>query len=126
MEKIITCQAYSLYAQVELFDTESPDFPEWETDSGVVSVTRNCLAVKVAGDVQVDIEVYKGNATSVANMQKCFSGNINVGNDGLSVGNYIACDIAKIEWPSEKTLVSVYLDNLNNAKKVFFVLESNM
>jgi hypothetical protein len=108
-------------AQVSLVDMKATDYPQWETgeekfvysDAGVAVATETDRKVRVA--VSTDIP---------KNMYFLGVANINVGMDGLRVGNELSGDAHQIQWHSEKTKVEIYVDNIDKFPEVIeFVLK---
>jgi hypothetical protein len=54
----------------------------------------------------------------------CISGEIEVGNQGLLVGNVVSCDLYELAWPRGRVAVNVYVDRSEEVTQVVFALDS--
>ncbi len=124
MRKIFEGEFFTLYSQVALFDAEDHDsYPQWETGEENSVFGPKGVVVATQGDIKVDVAVYNGLGNPGGSL--CSSGEILVGEKGLIVGNEVAADTVKLNWPSGKTTVTVYVDKLFQAKHVSFLLKTH-
>lgn len=123
MREIMRGKFFALYAQIELFDIESPDdYPEWVTGNETAVINPKGVVVSTLGDTLVNVIVYEGE--EVADGTEYISGVIHVGSKGLQVGNVIAESYSLLPWPAGRTMVRVFADTPNgNATRVSFVLQ---
>ena len=123
MDEILRGKFFSLYSQIALVDVETPDaYPEWITGDEIAAIGPNGVAIPTLGDTFIDVIIYKGRG-DVDGIEYA-SGFIEVGNQGLLVGNIAASSYTTFAWPSGKTAFKVYADKpKNSAKSLFFVLE---
>ncbi len=122
MQQILEGKFFALYSQIALIDAEDPDaYPEWKTGEENAVLGPKGVVIATQGDIKVDVIVYRGLGNPGGTL--CSSGKILVGGQGLIVGNEVAADTARLEWPSGKTAIMVYVDKLLQANHVSFCLE---
>jgi hypothetical protein len=115
------------YSQVALFDAEDADaYPQFETGEEPALLGEKGVVVTTANDTDVEVVVYQGKSDSNPDEFHILSGEIQVGSQGLIVGNETTADTAQISYPSGKVSVSVYADAQNSANvtRVSFFLNS--
>lgn len=126
MQKIYKGEHLVQYSQVALFDAEdSNSYPIFETGEEAAILGAKGIAVATANDTEIEIVVYQGKTKSAPSEFQILSGDIQVGKQGLIVGNETTADTAKISYPSGKTTVSVYVDSQSPSEvtSVVFVLD---
>ncbi len=125
MQEIYKGKHLVQYSQVALFDAEDVDsYPQFETGEEPAILGDKGVAVATVNDTDVEITVYKGTAES--GLVHILSGEIQVGNEGLIVGNETTADTAQVSYPPGKTSVSVYVNSQkpNEVTTVVFTLNS--
>lgn len=121
MEEILfRGKAYALYAQVALFDPAEGSYPDWEVGVEHAVFGPRGVAVATASDIEVEIIVCRGQ--QVPGKMLCISGEIEIGDQGLLVGNVVSCDLYELAWPPGKAAVQVYVDRGEDANQVVFAL----
>jgi hypothetical protein len=117
-------KVYALHAQVALFDAEDADsYPQWKTGTEDAVLGPKGVAVATASDTEIEVTVYKGKRASDEIL--CISGEIQVGDQGLVVGNIVSGDFAQLAWPPGQTSVDVYTNGRGEeVTRVVFVVES--
>jgi hypothetical protein len=128
MPVILQEHIYALYGQVALFDAQTSDaYPQWRTGIEAAAIGPYGIAVATAGDVDVEVIVYDlqdedaGSAREIGSSR--ISGIIEVGNQGLLVGNVPASDLFEIEWPEGRTSVEAQIEGPpGQAIRVLFFL----
>ncbi|MBI5951401.1 MAG: hypothetical protein HY865_07070 [Chloroflexi bacterium] len=109
------------YAQVALTNKATADYPQWET--GEEKFVSNDMGIAVATETDREVHVVVS-TESPLNMQFLGAANINIGVDGLLVGNELTGDIHQIQWRPGKTKISIFVDEIDNRPKVVeFVLD---
>jgi hypothetical protein len=128
MPVILHAHVYALYGQIALFDAQASDaYPEWLTGDEAAAIGPRGIAVATAGDVDVEVIVYDlqdedaGSARVIGSSR--ISGIIEVGNQGLLVGNVPASDLFEIEWPTGRASVEAQVQApTDQAVRVLFFL----
>jgi hypothetical protein len=121
-EILYTGRVFALHAQVALFDAEDDNsYPQWETGTEEAIFGPKGVAVATAADRDVEVTVQRG---AKPDGMPRISGEIEVGNQGLIVGNIVSGDFAQLEWSPGKVTVDVYTDKLPSEQvaHVVFVL----
>jgi len=109
------------YAQVSLIDKKAADYPQWE--NGEEKFVYSDTGVAVATDTDREVRVIVS-TDPLKNMYFLGIANINVGIDGLLVGNELSGDAHQIQWRSGKTKVEIFVDNIDKFPEVVeFVLK---
>jgi hypothetical protein len=114
-------KVYALYGQVALLDSEASAYPDWETGTECAVSTPRAVAVATASDTEVEVTVCTGQW--IGGKVHCISGEIDVGNHGLTVGNVVSSDLHRLAWPRGRAAVDVYVDQSERATQVWFVLD---
>jgi hypothetical protein len=95
------------YAQLGLYDAEDADsYPQWETGEEPILFGPKGVAVSVQLDAEVSVEVHT--ARPIRNRHLIGSGAIEIGADGLVVGNEVAGSYEELDFPPGRILVKVY------------------
>jgi hypothetical protein len=111
MEELYKGKHSVQYSQVALFDAEDTNsYPQFETGEEAVIFGSKGVAVATANDTDVEIAVLKGEAheSDIVGFFLLLSGEMQIGNQGLIVGNEITADTAEVAYPAGKASVSVY------------------
>ena len=127
MYKIYKGQHLVQYSQVALFDAEdSNSYPIFETGEEAAVLGDKGVTVATANDTEIEIVVYQGKMESAPSGFHILSGEIQVGKQGLIIGNETTADTAQISYPSGKAAISVYVDSQSPSEvtSVVFVLDS--
>lgn len=113
----------SLYSQVALFDAEDKEaYPQWKTGDEIVVFGLHGVAVVTAGDKQVDVRVFKGMVEPQHSL--CVSGEIEIGEQGVLVGNVPAASVTHLSLSSGKYSVVVYTDKVGpETEQVVFCID---
>jgi hypothetical protein len=116
-------KVFVLYSQVALFDAETQGaYPQWRAGKEIIVFGSRGVAVVAANDKYVNVVVCKGMGSP--KYELCVSGEIQVGNQGLTVGNVPASDLNRIPLESGRYSVVIYTDGIGiEANKVFFFIE---
>jgi hypothetical protein len=122
-EALFTGRVYALYAQVALLDAEDKNsYPQWQTGDEHAVVGSKGIVVATAPDLEIEVVVKKKEAIEPDGLL-CTTGQIEVGKQGLIVGNIVSADFAHLPWPSGKATVDVYVNGLGEqATRVVFAL----
>lgn len=113
------------YSQVALVDTEDEDsYPVFETGEEAAFFGDKGVAVATATDRDVEIIVYQGEGKPKEQSFFVMSGTIEVGVEGLTVGNETTADTAQVSYLDGETFVSIYANSKTTSKitQVVFVL----
>jgi hypothetical protein len=120
----IICQNkyYSSYYQVAIFDAENPDaYPEWKIGKELIVFGQYGVVVVVANDTEIEISVAIGKL--IPTYKLCVSGEININNKGVIVGNVPSSSLDNVEISSGHYSITVMTDDIGiNTHKVWFVL----
>lgn len=115
-----------MYSQIALLDAESDEsYPEWQTGEENVVFGSKGIAVATKGDIKVDVAVFKGQLDfDIEPLTLLISHRIQIGNEGILVGNIVAADVLKLDWPEGDIIVSVYANGVREqVTRVVFVLD---
>ena len=123
MRELFRGVAFSLYSQVALIDAEDKDsYPQWKTGEEPVVFGPKGVAVPVMGDEQIEMVVCTDSVKG--GFLEWASGEIEVGAQGLLVGNIPAATVFSVPWPAGLLAVTVYVNAPNReATKVIFMLQ---
>jgi hypothetical protein len=123
MKKLYQDKAMAYYGQIALFDTEDKDsYPQWPDGKASHVFGPKGVAVAALIDNWIELEVYE--ELIPANKVFYGSGEINIGNSGVTVGNVIANTIGNIAWPPGKLKVEIYANGIEDkATWICFVIK---
>ncbi len=127
MQQLYRGQHSVQYSQIALFDAEDTEsYPQFETGEEPAVLGEKGVVVTTANDTDVEVVLYQGKADSTPDEFHILSGEIQVGSQGLIVGNETTADTAQVSYPSGKASVSVYVnaENPTEVTNVSFVLNS--
>ncbi len=121
MPKLFNKDILVYNAQVSLMDMKAADYPQWETGEEKFVYSNAGVAVATETDREVRVIV---STDQPKNMYFLGIANINVGIDGLLVGNELSGDAHHIQWDSGKTKVEVFVDSKDGFPEVVeFILK---
>jgi hypothetical protein len=127
MQELYRGQHSVQYSQVALFDAEDVEsYPQFQTGQEPAVLGNKGICVATANDTDVEIVIYQGKAELKSEGFEILSGEIQVGNQGLIVGNESTADTAQVSYPPGKTSVSAYVNAKVSSEvtSVVFVLDS--
>jgi hypothetical protein len=99
LEKIIyaTVKALSLYAQVEFVCTDYDDgIPEWDT--GKEALVYSIHGIRIETKPDTEIEMIVSNYQVMTEPVLCISGKMEIGDNGVIVGNIVASTIKQLDF----------------------------
>lgn len=121
MSKILEKEIYVQYAQIALFDVEDrSSYPQWETGEESFVLGEKGIVVATQNDTRVKAIIYCGKEK--ANGCCIGSGTIQVGNQGLYIGNVVTNDLQEVEWPMGKAKIEIYVNQLAKANIIEFII----
>lgn len=127
MQEIYRGQHSVQYSQIALFDAEDAEsYPQFETGEESAVLGEKGVVITTANDTDVEVVVCQEKADSTPDKFHILSGEIQIGSQGLIVGNETTADTAQVSYPAGKVSVSVYVNAQNSTEvtSVLFVLNS--
>lgn len=123
MPELFRGEILSLYSQVALFDFERKDsYPEWQTGEESFVYNQFGIAVATKCDTRIEVVVSTDVITEYGNHLAEFE--LEIGKNGILVGNVPAASLTHIDFPEGKAQVQVFTNGIReNATKVVFVLQ---
>ena len=103
----------------------SPDaYPEWIIGDERAVFGNHGIAIATAEDTNIEVIIRTGEDVSDENLYPCISSMINIGQEGLLVGNIPSGNINKIPWKSGDISVKVFTSDIvpGNVTKIIFLL----
>ena len=98
------------YAQLGLYDAEDAEsYPQWETGEEPILFGPKGVAVSVQLDADVSVEVHT--TRPIRNRQLIGSGVIEIGANGLVVGNEVAGSYEELDFRPGRIRVEVYANS---------------